>query len=313
MLILGNLALYLSAFFFIWVGSGFIISSINKLSHSLHISSFAVSFFLLGLLTSTPEIAVGLTAVSSGNPEIFVGNLLGGVIIIFLFIIPVLAVLGGGLKLSNGQSKNHLLLCLLVSLAPSILILDRRVTNEEGFLMILLYGVLFLITQRQKGLFGKGNRKALQIKTYSLIDILKILGGVVIVLLASNIIVDKTIYFATSLAVSPFVISLLALSFGTNLPELSIAVRSIFSRKKEIAFGDYLGSAAANTLLFGVFTILNSGEVITATSFYVPFVFMISGLALFYYFTRSKNDISRSEGFILFMLYLLFVAVELIK
>ena len=47
----------------LWIGAGLIVSSTEKLSHRLKLSSFLVSFFLLGFATSVPEIAVGITAV----------------------------------------------------------------------------------------------------------------------------------------------------------------------------------------------------------------------------------------------------------
>src|SRR3546814_1257025 len=74
--------------------------SAKSLAKKIHISSFAFSFFVLGILTSIPEMAVGLNAISQNRPEIFVGNLLGSIIILFLVIIPLLA-------LVNGRSEDH--------------------------------------------------------------------------------------------------------------------------------------------------------------------------------------------------------------
>ena len=82
--------------------------SVDRLAHKLHLSSFAVSFFLLGILTSVPEISVGVNSLIERKPEIFVGNLIGGIIVIFLLIIPVLAVFGNGVKLTHQMSRDHL-------------------------------------------------------------------------------------------------------------------------------------------------------------------------------------------------------------
>src|SRR3989304_7537710 len=94
-----NIFIYLASFVALWIGAGLIIKSIGGFSNHLRLSPFSISFFFLGLLTSIPEIAVGFSAVSQGTPEIFVGNLLGGITVIFLFIIPILAILGRGIKL----------------------------------------------------------------------------------------------------------------------------------------------------------------------------------------------------------------------
>lgn len=100
------------------------------------------------------------------------------------------------------------------------------------------------------------------------------------------------------------------LSLGTNLPELSVGIRSLSSGKKEIAFGDYIGSAAANTAIFGVLTVVNKSDVIIPDHFFQRFIFIAAGLGLFYFFSRSKNNISRGEGLILLLVYILFLLVE---
>lgn len=312
MQILLSLLTYILSFILIWFGAGLIISSVEQFSKKLRLSSFAVSFFILGLMTSIPEFAVGMTAVAKGDSEVFVGNLLGGITIIFLLIIPILAIFGKGLKLVHTLDKNTLILTLLVIAAPALLIIDKKVTNLEGVIFIVLYLLLLFIIEKQKGLFDATHSEVMDIKHYSTRSILKIILGIAIVFIASNVIVDKTLYFASVLAISPFYVSLIVLSLGTNAPELSLAIRSIVNGKKEIAFGDYLGSAAANTLLFGIFTLLSHGEVLTEDNFLLTFLFIAGGLTLFYFFSRSKNVISRGEGIVLFLLYVVFVLVELI-
>jgi len=285
-----------------------IVSAVDKFSRKLRVSSFIVSFIILGLLTSTPEFAVGLRSVAENDPEIFIGNLIGGIPVIFFFVLPVLAILGNGIKTNGNLPKYKLLFSLFVFLAPSILILDKKVTNSEGFIMIGLYLALVVFLQFGRGIFNGDKTKVLNAKAYSYKDLIKILIGIGIVFVTSNFIVENTIYFSQILNVPLFFISLIVLSFGTNIPEISLAVRSALSRKKDVAFGDYMGSAAANTFLFGILTILNNGEALTDTDFTPTFIFIALGLSVFYYFTRSKSSISRKEGFILLGIYIIFIA-----
>ncbi len=308
---ISGLFLYLVAFFVIWLGSGLIIHSIDKIARQLKLSSFAISFFILGILTSIPETALGFSAIADGQPEIFVGTLLGGVVVIYLLVIPILAILGKGISINHGLSKRNLILTLAVTLAPSVLVLDKKVTNAEGLILILLYILLFYIIQQKKGLLDKDRTDIFKLKAYSLLDLAKVVLGIGLVFVSSQFIVNQTIVFSQIFSIPTFYIGLVILSFGTNLPELSLAVRSILSGKKDIAFGDYLGSAAANTLLFGFFTLLNVGEVITVNNFFVTFIFIATGLTLFYFLSNSKNEISVKEGFYLLVLYLLFVIIEL--
>jgi len=304
---------YILSFILIWLGAGFIVSAVDKFAHRLRLSSFAVSFLLLGLLTSTPELAVGFSALSEGKAEIFVGNLLGGVPVIFLFIIPILAIFGNGVQLKHFFSQKALVTTLGVIAAPSLLILDKRLTNPEGALLIFMYLMLIFILEKHHGLFDSENKQLLRLKAYSLKDVLRVLIGTGMVFIASRAIVDETLYFSSMFSIHPLYISIIVLSLGTNLPELSLAVRSIISGKKDIAFGDYMGSAAANTLFFGIFTLLNPGDVLTANRFSITFLFIVGGLIVFYLFSRTQNSISRKEGFILLSLYVAFAFLELHK
>lgn len=311
--ILTSVLLYIFSFIAIWLGAGLIIRSVDKIARKLKLSSFAISFFILGLLTSIPETAVSIGAVSQHKPEIFVGTLLGGVVVIFLFIIPILAILGKGIKINHDLDKKTLLLALTVMAMPSFLVIDHRVTNPEGLTLIAAYLILFFVIQKKHGIFDKQESEILHIKAYTFLDLLKVILGIGIVFVSSSHIVNQTISFSQILHIPAFYISLLILGVGTNLPELSLAIRAILSGKKEIAFGDYLGSASANTLLFGFFTLVNDGEVLTTNSFLITFSFIVIGLTLFYFFSQSKKDISTREGIILISVYFIFVLYQLGK
>lgn len=312
-MLLINLLIYALSFLGLWFGAGLIVTAASKLSKRLKLAPFAFSFVFLGILTSTPEFSVGLQAVGNHDAEIFVGNLLGGIVVLFLVVIPALAVFGKGISLKHELSHKMLLMTIAVILLPSLFTLDKKVTNLEGVIMILSYIALLYMVQRKNGIFDKDNEKLLQIKAYSYMDFLKIFLGLGIVFVTSNFIVEKTMYFADIFSVSAFYIGLIVIALGTDLPELTLAVRSVISGKKELAMGDYIGAAAVSTFLFGIFTILHNGEVITISNFIVTFIFIATALGLFYFFSYTKQYISRANGLLLLGIYLLFVVLEFFK
>jgi cation:H+ antiporter len=190
---------------------------------------------------------------------------------------------------------------------------DKEISNFDGVFMVMLYVLLLFFIEKKQGLMEVVNKKIHKQRVNHLALLLKIFGGVILVYFSSEFIVNQTIYFSHQLKVSPFYISLLGLSLGTNLPEISLAVRSVLTGKKDIAFGDYVGSAAANTLLFGILSLFYQGPVNINGNFYISFIFIILGLTAFYWFSRSKNTISRSEGGMLLALYAVFIFIELSK
>ncbi|HRN95824.1 MAG TPA: hypothetical protein PLD54_00065 [Candidatus Levybacteria bacterium] len=307
-----NALLFFVGFFFIWIGSGLIVSSADRIAKKLKLSSFALSFFILGILTSIPEFSLGVSAIAGDEPEIMVGNLLGGIVVMFLLVIPILAIFGNGIKLSSDFDKKRMIASLFVVTLPSFYILDQKISLIEGIVMIGAYISVLIFVQSKKGVLSEQSTEALVKKSYSFVDIAKVIGGVALVFIASAVVVDKTEYFAQIFSISPFVIGLILLSIGTNLPELSLSIRSILKGKKDVAFGDYLGSAAANTLLLGIFTLVQRGYIVTAEPFYIIYGFTIIAVVFFYFFARSEKSISRAEGFILLFLYVLFILFEVV-
>lgn len=310
---LANLLVYIAAFVFIWFGAGLIITSASKFSSRLKLSPFAFSFIVLGLLTSIPEFSVGLQAVASDKAEIFVGNLLGGIVVLFLVVIPLLAIFGNGINLKREVDNKKLILILVVILLPALFVLDKRVTNLEGVILILSYLILVFVVEKKDGILDNSNSQLLNIKAYSYKDLLRILIGILVVFVASNLIVARTLYFAEVFRIPAFYISLLVIALGTDLPELTLAARSVLLGKKDLAMGDYIGAASASTFMFGLFTILHNGEVLTISNFFVTFIFITLALALYYFYGSGDKFLTRKEGFVMFLIYFAFVAFELIR
>ncbi|EKD94819.1 MAG: CaCA family Na(+)/Ca(+) antiporter, partial [uncultured bacterium] len=193
------------------------------------------------------------------------------------------------------------------------LVADKRVGMFEAVLMILLYISTLYIVQRKQSLVEKIETIQTSLKTDGrthIQNILKILVGLVIVFFGSEYIVKETLAFSEIIKVSPFLLSILVLSIGTNLPELFLAVRGIRKNKKDVAFGDYIGSASANTLIFGGLVFMNGGTVTLTNNFMQSLIFIIIALTCFYFFARSKSTISRKEGIVLVLIYICFVALE---
>lgn len=311
-MIIVNLLVYIVSFVLIWFGAGLIVNAASKFSKKLKLSPFAFSFVFLGILTSTPEFSVGLQAVANHDAQVFVGNLLGGIVVLFLVVIPMLAIFGNGISLKDELDNKLLLATMGVIIAPAVFILDKRVTNLEGGILIILYLTLLFFVERKNGIFDKDNQQLLNVHAYSYKDIIKIVLGLGIVFIASSLIVDKTMFFAGLVNIPAFYVSLIVVALGTDLPELTLAVRSVISGKKELAMGDYIGAAAASTLLFGLFTILHNGEVLTISNFLTTFIFIGVALGLFYFFFRRKKFISRTNGILMVGIYIVFVIMELV-
>lgn len=311
-MIIFQIIFYILSFFVVWYSSGIIIDSVEKFAKRLNISSFALSFFVLGILTSIPEFAIGINSIINKTPEVFVGNLIGASLVLFIFIIPLMAIFGEGVKMLHNLSDNDMIFALLVVASPIFLIADNVLTRTEGVFLIIIYLILFYFIEKKKGLMEVVKDGKVFKEKHIIEDYLTLFISAIILFLASRYIVLTTVFLANYFQVSSFMISIIFLSLGTNIPEITLAIRSILMRKKEVALGDYLGSAAANTLFFGVFTLLNGARVNISSYSLKTLLITIFSLSIFYLFSKSKREISPKEGKILLLIYILFVLSEVV-
>lgn len=308
---LTHVLIYALSFLGIWIGSGLAIKSVEKLSKTLKISSFAISFLVLGVFTSVGEFSVGINSIIKNDPEIFVGDLIGASIVLFMLVIPLLAVFGHSIHITPEFRGFNLPAALVVIALPVVLSIDGQVGKIDSIICLVLYGFLLINVEIKQGLAEKIKNITEGVGIRAGREILKILFGIATIFIASKFVVEQTIYFSHLLKISPFLISLLLIGIGTNLPELSLVIRSIFVRNHQVAFGDYVGSAAFNTFLLGFLALIYGKTVFLTNSYLVSLLFLVVGLAAFYHFARTKNTISRWEGIALLVLYFAFIFVEI--
>lgn len=80
---------------------------------------------------------------------------------------------------------------------------------------------------------------------------LPLLGGLVLLIAGGELLVRGAVNVATHLGVSPLVIGLTLVGFGTSTPELVTSVQAALAGAPGIAYGNVVGSNIANVLLIG--------------------------------------------------------------
>ena len=100
-----------------------------------------------------------------------------------------------------------------------------------------------------------------------MIDIwLPLIGGLVLLIAGGEFLVRGSVQVATGLGVSPLVIGLTLVGFGTSTPELVTSVQAALSDAPGIAYGNIVGSNIANILLIAGVAALISPMVIASVA-----------------------------------------------
>lgn len=79
--------------------------------------------------------------------------------------------------------------------------------------------------------------------------LIPLLGGLALLVLGGDLLVRGAVRVAERLGVSPLVIGLTLVGFGTSMPELVTSVRAALAGSPGIAYGNIVGSNIANILL----------------------------------------------------------------
>jgi cation:H+ antiporter len=315
MAIVVHISTFLVSAAVIWFFAGLLIGAVDRIAKRFHKSDFTIAFFVLGFLTSISEISVAINSTLDNVPQVSAGNLIGASFVLLLFIVPIIAIAGKGAEMRNTLSRRNLLFALGLILLPSLLIIDGDVTRQDGLIIIAAYiTLLYLIRVEKSPLKDVQEVKdELFDKKKTAWDATKILIGAALIFIAGHFLVQETVFFANALSVPGSLIGLILLSIGTNIPEIAIGFRAIYKKHKDVALGDYLGSAVTNVPIFGILALTNGPFRIEASEFVVTIVLMILGLGALYVFAGSKKQISRKEGVILLVFYAVFLVVQMVN
>lgn len=180
----------------------------------------------------------------------------------------------------------------------------------------MLYAVLaYMIrkhTVQSRDVVENIEEALLQKTNASRLDIFKIIIGGGLIFVAGHYLIQETVYISNILSIPSSIIGLLILSIGSNIPEIVIAVRAIGKKQGDIALGDYLGSAVANTFIFALLAIFNKGFMVERSEFIYTAALLVIGLIVLYYFSNTKNFLSKKEGWGLLAIYCVFVVIQVI-
>jgi cation:H+ antiporter len=79
--------------------------------------------------------------------------------------------------------------------------------------------------------------------------LLSVLGGLAVLVAGGEALVRGASALAVALRISPLVIGLTVVAFGTSAPELAVSVRAAYAGSGDLAVGNVVGSNIANVLL----------------------------------------------------------------
>jgi cation:H+ antiporter len=244
------------------LGGELLVRGAAALARRLGVPPLAIGLTVVAFGTSTPELAVNVTAALRGSGAVAFGNVIGSNLANVGLILG-LSALVRSLAIRSSVLTREIPMMLLASTAALILGSDGvRLQPESSFdradgLIFLLLFTVFLYytvadTLRKRSadpLVAQAREQAVETASPSLAaSAVLVVAGLAALVIGGRLAVTGAVDVANALGVPRHLIGLSVVAVGTSLPELTTSVLAARKGECDLAIGNVVGSNIFNLL-----------------------------------------------------------------
>jgi len=281
-------------------GADYLVAGAVSLARRFKVSDFVIGAAIVGVGTSMPELVVSFIGALNGNADVAIGNVVGSNIFNVLGILGLTAVFFP-VAIDRKNMKFEIPLCIGVSILLTVFAFNffngdpAVISRIDGLLLLAAFaGFLWYSFYRDSKEKTASEDAASDDKTPLWLAIVKVVGGLALLIISCDFFVDNAVTVAKSFGVNDAFISLTLIACGTSLPELAASVAAAVKKNTQMALGNIVGSNIFNiTLILGL-----SSQVMPLTSAgitIIDYIVMICAAVLPLLF-GFKGRIGRAGG-----------------
>lgn len=303
-------------FILLVTGANTLINGASGIAKKFNIPEILIGLTIVALGTSLPELVVTIISAATDNTDILVGNVIGSNICNLLLILGSIAILKP-IKFEKITIKENLpflniLTILILIMGLGVFSKDNLVFNRTNGIILLSIALIYLLYPILQFLKNKNTLENTQLnsnkKDINIIQcIIFILIGGFALKYGGDFVVNSATSIASIINIPERVVSLTIVALGTSLPELITSIVAIVKHDDDLAEGNIIGSCIINFCL-----ILGLGATISnlpITIDYMENLILLlasSILILLYGLGNKDNTLTRNNGIILLIIYLIY-------
>jgi cation:H+ antiporter len=226
------------------------ISSSTKLAQLLKISEYTISFLVVSVATSLPELVVAITSGLQKNSILSYGDAIGSNLALLTLVMALPVLIGHSLSTKDIIRSNDIYYSAFFLTLALAMALDGVITRIDG--TILVAGYLYYSRSVLKrgttleNLLDTFKREKTNVWKEAVLFVVSLL----LLLAASQGIVGAATDISQNLNISMGFVGLTITALGTSLPEIAFVLEIMRSNgNKEEIMGDVVGSVVANSTL----------------------------------------------------------------
>lgn len=291
----------------LFIGAEGLVRGSASLALRAGLSPLIVGLTIVAFGTSSPELVVSVKAGLSRQGDIAVGNVVGSNIFNIAFILGITAFVCP-IPVHRQIIKIDAPIALVTALLLVCLLFDHELGTLEGgllFIGIVAYSWMNVVLARKEGVAKSADSGELSVPAFSrhwVVDLGFILGGLVVLVIGSRLLVEHSTSLAKDSGISEAVIGLTIVAAGTSMPELATSLVAAIRKQPDIAIGNVVGSNIFNILgILGLASIVSpvSAPGISVLDYATMIFFTVVLIPLLY----TGRLLHRLEGALLLSLY----------
>ena len=277
----------------------------SSLARRRHVPEIIIGLTIVAAGTSAPEMFVSLVSALKGTSDMALGNVVGSNTMNAMLIVGS-AALVAPMVISKSTVRKDIPFAMAASVLLTLLTLDGTLSRIDSLVLLAGFAAFMYYTLSQAK-SSPEQQNATAVNTLSsLMACVYIVGGLLGLILGSNLFVDAASDMAYSLGVSEGVVGLTVVAGGTSLPELATSVVAARKGQSAIAIGNVIGSNVFNILLIlGTTAALTPLEIEGITT--IDMAVMLLSVFFVWLFSRTCYTVERWEGGALLLGYLAYL------
>ena len=293
-------------------GADYLTEGAAAVARRMPIPEMIIGLTIVAAGTSAPELFVSVVSALKGTSDMAVGNVVGSNIMNTMLIVGVAAMVAP-MNISKNTVKKDLPFTVAASMLLLFLAFDHFLGHVGGFMLLAGFALFmaYSIYSASRSPEPDSNDQVAQMS--KLKSAIFVLGGLLLLIVGSNVFVDHASQLALSMGISEGVVGLTVVAGGTSLPELATTVVAARKGQSALAIGNVIGSNVFNILLIlGLTATIHPLQIEGITTIDMAVMLLSVSFVWIFCFTRLK--VERWEGATLlvgYLAYLIWLIVSL--
>ncbi|MDF1486898.1 calcium/sodium antiporter [Tessaracoccus caeni] len=293
------------------VGAELLVRGAAALALRLGIPPIVVGLTIVSIGTSLPELAVGVDAARMGAGPLAVGNIAGTNVVNLLLILGLSAAIAP-IAIKRNTIRFELPMMTVAAVLLAVLALDGELSRLDGTVLLTLAVVFSIQVVRLGRREPPPDEDELPPVGNPFVDALMLIGGMVVVILGADWLVDGAVDAARALGVSEAIIGLTIVAIGTSMPELVTTLISTLRGERDVAIGNLLGSSVYNLAFILGATSLVAPLEVTGELIRIDLPVMVGVSLVCIPVFLSGRRVSRGEGIAFVLGYAVYLSALLL-